>query len=326
MASVHKSGKKWRVQIRKYDHNITRSFTKKSDATKWAVAEESKLELLRNRPEEVLKSITLADLLKRYLMKVTPTKRGSTIKRETTRINRLLREPLVLTTLDKLTAGKIAQYRDMRMKKIMEGSCRHDLCLISSAIDCARKEWDIPIIINPVSMIKKPRSPKARDRRLSPDEWQALLKAARQSYYPCFTDVLTFAAETAMRRSEITRIMKTDVDIQKGFLHIPETKNGPPRTIPLSPEALNIVKRYMNHDGDTLFPLNYNQLGRAFRAACCDSELVDYRFHDVRHEAISRLTEKGLSPIEVSLISGHRDLRVLMNYSHMRVEEVGRKL
>ncbi|WP_417841360.1 site-specific integrase [Terasakiella sp.] len=326
MASVHKFAGKWRVQIRKYGHSISRSFSKKSDATKWATAEESKLELLRNRPEEVLKSITLADLLRRYLKEVTPTKRGSTIQRETTRINRLLKEPLSSTTLDKLSAGKIAAYRDMRMKTIQEGSCRHDLCLISSAIDCARKEWDVPLMVNPVSMIKKPRSPKARDRRLSPDEWQALLKAARQSYSPCFMDVLTFAAETAMRRSEITRIMKSDVDIQKGFLHIPETKNGHPRTIPLSPDALTIVTRYMKGGGNTLFPLNYNQLGRAFRTACRDAELVDYRFHDVRHEAVSRLTEKGLSPIEVSLISGHRDLRVLMNYSHMRVEEIGRKL
>lgn len=326
MASVHKCDGKWRVQIRKYGHSISRSFTKKSDASAWAATEESKLELLRNRPETILKSITLADLLRRYLKEVTPTKRNSTIKRETTRINRLLREPLVTTTLDNLTAGKIAQYRDMRMKQILEGSCRHDLCLISSAVDYARKEWDIPITINPVSMIKKPRSPKARDRRLTEQEWQSLMKVAAQSYYPCFPDVLTFAVETAMRRSEITRIMKSDVDIQKSFLHIPETKNGHPRTIPLSPEAMSVVKRYMTGNGDTLFPLNYNQLGRAFRAASRDAKLVDYRFHDVRHEAVSRLTEKGLSPIEVSLISGHRDLRVLMNYSHLRVEDVGRKL
>ncbi|WP_135076771.1 hypothetical protein [Terasakiella sp. SH-1] len=133
MASVHKSGKKWRVQIRKHGHSITRSFTKKADATRWAMAEESKLELLRNRPEEVLKTITLADLLRRYQKEVTPTKRGSTIARENTRINRLLRQPLTTTTLDRLTAGMIATYRDQRMTQIKEGSCRHDLCLISSA-------------------------------------------------------------------------------------------------------------------------------------------------------------------------------------------------
>jgi len=326
MASIHKARNKWRVQIRKHGHAISRTFTKKSDASRWAASEESRLEMLRNRPEEVLKIITLADLLRRYLKEITPTKRASTADREATRINRLLKQTIATTTLDRLTPGIIATYRDQRLNEIMEGSVRHDLCLISLAVDAARKEWDVPITTNPVSLIRKPRSPKPRQRRLTVDEWSKLMVAAKQSYQASLADMVEFAVETAMRRSELVRISPADVMLDKSLLHIPVTKNGHPRTIPLSDRATTIARQYYDAKNATLFPLSYHQLGRAFRMACVDAGINDYHFHDIRHEAVSRFTEMGLSPIEVSLISGHQDLRVLMNYSHMRVEAVGAKL
>ncbi|WP_417795726.1 tyrosine-type recombinase/integrase [Terasakiella pusilla] len=241
MASIHKVRNKWRVQIRKHGHKISRTFSKKADASRWAATEESRLEMLRNRPEEILKSITLADLLRRYLKEITPTKRTTTADREVTRINRLLKQTIATTTLDRLTPGIVATFRDQRMKEITEGSVRHDLCLISLTVDAARKEWDIPITTNPVSLIRKPRSPNPRQRRLTVDEWSTLMVIARQSYQACLVDMVEFAVETAMRRSELVRISPADLILDKSLLHIPITKNGHPRTIPLSERATTEV-------------------------------------------------------------------------------------
>jgi integrase len=128
-----------------------------------------------------------------------------------------------------------------------------------------------------------------------------------------------------MRRGELLNIYSQDVDLEARTLHIPITKNGHPRTIPLTKTACSVLGPYMS-DNDRIFPPSANAFRLAWERLKRRIEIEDLRFHDLRHEAISRFFEMGLSVPEVALISGHRDYRMLFRYTHLRAEDVVLKM
>ena len=114
----------------------------------------------------------------------------------------------------------------------------------------------------------------------------------------------------------------------KRFVHLPDTKNGDSRDVPLSPMALELLRdlpRNIRSD-QVVFPLHFEALKSAWRRACCRAGISDLRFHDLRHEATSRFFEKGLNVMEVAAITGHKDLRMLQRYTHLRAEDLALKL
>ena len=128
-------------------------------------------------------------------------------------------------------------------------------------------------------------------------------------------DIVSFALETAMRRSEILGIASNDFDAQSKTVTLRDTKNGRSRTIPLSCTALEILNR-RTEDG-AIFTMQPDSVSQALRRACNKLQINDYRLHDLRHEAISRLFEKGLTVPQVAAISGHQDYRMLARYVHL---------
>lgn len=124
------------------------------------------------------------------------------------------------------------------------------------------------------------------------------------------------------------RICLFDVDWINGLLTIPVTKTGRPRTIPLRDSAIEILKRQAVGKGkdDRLFPLSANAFRLAWERLKRRAGIQDLRFHDLRHEAISRFFEDGLSLPEVALISGHRDPRQLFRYTHLEASKIAAKL
>ncbi len=140
--------------------------------------------------------------------------------------------------------------------------------------------------------------------------------------------LLRFAIETGMRRGELVNARWQFVDWARRTLHIPETKNGHPRTIPLSGEAIRILRGILDggHDSVRIFPLSANAVRLAWGRLIKRARITNLRLHDLRHEAVSRFFEKGLSVPEVALISGHRDYRMLARYTHLRPEDVAKKL
>ena len=111
-------------------------------------------------------------------------------------------------------------------------------------------------------------------------------------------------------------------------MHLPDTKNGDSRDVPLSPQALELLRELTRNgrDDQVVFPLHYEALKSAWRRACERSGINNLRFHDLRHEATSRFFEKGLNVMEVAAITGHKDLRVLQRYTHLRAEDLALKL
>lgn len=302
----------YQCQVRRKGYpSQTRTFNSKTEAKSWATRTEANLS--SDRCTEPFSYI-----IERYRDTVTPNKKQA--RQELYRIKWLLAHPIASIRLDKLSPHHVAQYKAHRLKKVLcrggDGSqtVLHCLNLISAILTTAQKDWGISAD-NPVTMIRKPSQGAGRERRLSREEDEALLANSNGQ----LSDIITIALETGMRKGEIFRINRNDL-LEGRLLRIPLTKNGHPRTIPLTACAHEVIGRCASlRMTEPQFRYRWNML-----LMRCD--ITDLRFHDLRHEAITRLFEKGLSIPEVALISGHRDYRMLQRYTHIRPELIAEKL
>ena len=327
MATIRKRGTKWQAQVRRQGHPpITRSFLLKADAEAWARQREAEIErgeLQANRG--ALRSITLGKLLERYEAEVSPKKKGCTS--EGYRLRAMRARAIADTTLDKLTTARIALFRDERLGKISPSSVRRELTVLRRCLEIAREEWGVPLTANPMDGLTMPPQGRARERRVTTEELGKLASGLRKSCNPLLVDVINLAIFTGMRRSEILAITWGDVDEQQCFVRLHDTKNGSPRSVPLSPAALQLFsRRTRGASKELVFPISTNALRLAWERLRRRAGIVDLRFHDLRHEAISRFFEAGLSVPEVSLISGHKDPRMLFRYTHLKPEAVAKWL
>jgi integrase len=193
--------------------------------------------------------------------------------------------------------------------------------------EVAREEWGLPIRDNPVRGLKVGRVDPQRERRLRDGELDRLLTAERKCRNPLIGPIVRLAIETAMRRSEILSVTAEAIDLKNRCLVIGRTKNGETRTIPLSTAAMDIFQTRLGGKAQgRLFPMTANALRLAWERLRERAKMTDLHFHDLRHEAISRLFEKGLTVPEVAMISGHRDMRMLLRYAHAIRERVLEKL
>jgi integrase len=208
-----------------------------------------------------------------------------------------------------------AAYRDERLQAIKPSSLKRSLVPTHNLFEVAREEWDLPLLDNPLKRLRLAYADRRRERRLAPGEFERLLEAAQRSRISYLIPVLRLALETAMRRGDLLGIKADHVDLQNRSLLIPDSKNGQPRQIPLSVEAVQVLRPIIGGSG-RLFPVTANAFRLAWERTTRRAGISDLHFHDLRHEAISRLFEKGLSVPEVALISGHREVRMLFRYTH----------
>jgi integrase len=275
-------------------------------------------------------STTLRELLERYLAEITPLKKGAAP--ETARILALLRHPMAQHVVAGIRGVDIACYRDERLNKVCSGTVKRDLVILSHLFEVARKEWGVHVQ-NPVRDIKTPSDSKARDRRLQSDEHgqnseeTRLLAACQRARNPYLLPIVRLALETAMRQGELVSLHWEHIDLTRRTAHLPDTKNGESRTVPLSTTAVKILRSLPRSIHGQVFPgLTTEAVKRAYARAVRRATIEDLRFHELRHEATSRLFEKGLNIMEVASITGHKDLRMLRRYTHLKAEDLARKL
>jgi integrase len=329
MASFIKRNGRWTARIRKTGYpETTQTFSNKASALKWSQRVESDPEkFLAEHHSEDHQLRTVGDLLRKYETEVTPQKKGR--DKETYRLKILQRSRLPGMSLSELKPHHITKFREERLKVVTAGTVLKDLGLLSAVINTGRTEWGLENALrtNPVSLISKPKTPRPRDRRLEAGELERLLSAGANPN-PYFRPVVLFAIETGMRRGEILSLCWENVHLEKRYVHLPDTKNGDSRDVPLSPQALELLGDLpRNIRGDqVVFPLHFEALKSSWRRACCRAGISNLRFHDLRHEATSRFFEKGLNVMEVAAITGHKDLRMLQRYTHLRAEDLALKL
>jgi integrase len=199
------------------------------------------------------------------------------------------------------------------------------LAIVRHCIEVARRELVFMLPSNPVQQVKMPRAGNPRQRRAHAGELEKLLKACEASRCRWLPAAIQLAVETGMRRSELLAMRWDDVDLEARTVLLRNTKNGLPRTVPLSPRALNVIKD-TPRCGPTVFAISANALRLAWERLRRRAGVLELRFHDLRHEAVSRFFERGLNVPEVAMISGHRDLRMLFRYTHPKPEEIAAKL
>ena len=141
-----------------------------------------------------------------------------------------------------------------------------------------------------------------------------------------FEPLVAIAIETGTRRGELLGLLWQNVDLDKRTAFLPLTKNGTSRTIPLSLKAIEILQSLPRDISGVVFPVSKTALRGLWLRACKRAKIKDFRFHDLRHEATSRFFEKGLNVMEVAAITGHKDLRMLQRYTHLRAEDLAVKL
>ncbi|MDA1180023.1 MAG: site-specific integrase [Planctomycetota bacterium] len=323
MATVRKRNGKWQVQVRRHGSApATRTFRSKSDALAWGHLQEARIDRgeALDAPKR-LRRLIVGDLLGKYLVAVTPTKKSS--DKEVYRIKRLQNHRLSSIPLSELGSHHIAEFRDQRLTQVGSQSARHDLNLLGHVFTVAVRDWGIPLERNPVREIRLPKLSSPRERRLTPGEAKTIVSMA-DSELRC---LIEFALETAMRKTELLSATWADYNHDKYVLEVPVTKNGHCRFVPLSKKAVECLERRLpTTERRSIFSLSAAAIRYRWTRLTKRAGIEDLHFHDLRHEAISRLFEKGLSVAEVALISGHRDVRQLFRYTHLRAEDIAKKL
>lgn len=341
MATIRKKGEyQWHVQIRRKGHPAqTRTLNTRADAEAWARDVESAMDKGVFRSTVEAEQTTLSAALDRYEREVLPSKKGAAADRSRLKT---LAAKLGALKLAAITSATVAGFRDDRLKLVGEQSVIHELNLLNRVLKTATIDWGIALPAGiPTALVRKPKKPQGRDRRASRAEIDAIVSATESNE---LAGIVLLAAETAMRRGEIGKIQWQSVDLKRRVLTLHDTKNGDRRDVALSSEAVKVLKSIPRRLDGRVFGLQPESISQAFERArdrarkayekeCVKSNrepkcsfLVDLRFHDLRHEAASRLFEKGLNPMEVASITGHKTLQMLKRYTHLRAEDLARKL
>jgi integrase len=315
--SVKTDAGTWKAVIRKQGWPITsKTFRTKRDATDWARSTEDEMVRGAYISRAGAERLTVTEALQRYLKEVTPTKKPTTQRSENITSDHLAGF-LGKYSMAALSSDLVASYRDHRIAVgNSNNTVRIELALLSNLFTIAIQEWGLGLIHNPVSAIRKPSPGKGRDRRLSQDEEKRLLQAVEQHSNPMLGWIVRIAIETGMRQSEILNLRKSQVNLATRVVRLTDTKNNATRTVPLSASAASALKAALDNpvrpdESDLVFfgepgkngkrhPYQFAKIWAGVKDAL---RITDLHFHDLRHEAVSRLVEGGLSDQEVACIN-----------------------
>ena len=323
MATFRKRGDKWRVEVRKQGVYDSASFGSKLQAREWAHRREVEIETGENfDPVEK----TLLDALSRYSIEVSGTKKGA--RWERIRLEAFKKYPVADMSFARIKAPDIAEWRDARLRQVKPSTVNRELNLLSSVFSVAQREWHWSKN-NPVKEIKRPRNPKPRDRRISSDEIDRCLLAlgyegAVHNRQTEIAVIFLIALETAMRLGEICGLSWADIDLDSRFVRLEDTKNSTRREVPLSREAVRLFG-LLGNNGGKCFAVAPGSASTLFRRAVHNAEINDLRFHDSRHEGLTRLARK-LDVLDLARMVGHRDPRSLMIYYNPTATEIALRL
>lgn len=338
MAFFEKRSGSWRVVVRRDGKRESKTFPTKAQAAAWAIQRESELDDVAagGVPRK-----TLRETLRRYLEEVAPKHRG--FKWEDTRVGGWLgridrrtgeTSKLMLPWLDKqlseISRSDLAEWRNRRLETVSPGSVLREMNLLGSVFNVAVNEFGW-LKVSPLKTVERPKSPAHRTRRISAEEIDALSVALGWDERPVETlmgevaAAFLLAIETAMRQGEILSLSWLNIDFARQVAHIPMTKNGSRRDVPLSSRALQILELMRGRSGDRVFSVSSASADALFRKAKAFAKIEDLHFHDTRREATSRLAQK-VDVLTLARITGHRDIRMLMIYYQTDMAAVAKVL
>ncbi|MHB1700891.1 MAG: site-specific integrase [Acidobacteriaceae bacterium] len=322
MATITKRGEfSHQVIIRRRGQpTITKTFSTRTNASAWARKVESELERGLWRDTSAADALLLKDALARYLIEVVPRLSGSGNK---SIIKAFTDSPLARLSLSAIDSTQIEALQAAWLGAGLAASTVvRRLAVLSHLYTTARKSWKIGGIANPVADVNKPKIRDARKRRASDDELARICAVSESAELPAIVQLLKL---TAMRRGEVVALRWEFVDLDAQFVHLPHTKNGTARDVPLSTAAVALL-RSLPRDGERVFNVRADAVTKAWARARERAGIKDLRLHDIRHEATTRLSKKLSNVLELAAVTGHKDLKMLQRYFNPSASELAAKL
>ena len=320
MATIRKRFGKWQVQIRRHNYpQIIKSFKEKSTASKYAREIELKMDKQQFEDYSNAASTTLRDILTRYRDEITPKKKGA--KWETYKLNLLIRHKISSLSLLHLNPTALCALKNELSINRKPGTVKHYFNFINNAWNTAERVWGINLPPkNPIKYVILDKVYDRRDRILNEEEYKKLLASASVSNLRILNDMIILAYQTAMRFGEILKLNRKDVDLNKRLITLRDTKNGEDRTIPISNIAIEVLRKYPF--GERYFIIKRDQFRHYFEQACRRAEINNFRFHDLRACAITKMFLSGMTVPEVAVISGHKTWSQLSRYTRIKPEQL----
>jgi len=331
--SFQEGSKRWQAKIRiKGRKQQSKTFRLRSDAVAWARQAEDEIARGAYVSTSLAERTIFSEIVHRFVSEHAPLNyRVRSDGKEAWRFQcKHLTKALGQYSMAALTPPVIKKYMNDRLKMVSGATVRKEINLLSKIIKVAAQDFEVALPGgNPVANVRKPSEGKSRSRRLSHDEWLALERECRASRNPWLWSGVQLAVETGMRQGELLQLCWTMIDRKRSlaFLLDPEKiKTGEPRSVPLSPAAFAVLDSLPPSDGAVL-PVERMTLYHAFKAACKRAGVEDFTWHDLRHEALSRLAERGdFSILDIASVSGHKTLQMLKRYTHLDAEKLAKKL
>lgn len=342
MASVKQRGENggWEARIRKSGFPPqVKTFTNKRDAEGWARKTEAAMEQGAWLDKTEADSTVLADALKRYLTENVSKKKGAV--KESSLIKLWSDTQLASLTLSRIRGVDIARLMDEWLANgYAAATVVRRVAVLSNLYTVARKKWGMGGLVNPVEGVEKPKVRNARSRRVLDEEIDRICAATQSAVLPA---VIKLALATAARRGETVGLQQKHVHTKDQMAHLPDTKNTSARDVPLSDIAIGILDELPRNASGKVFDVTPDAMSRAFARArkrarklyleeCAgqgvepsETFLMDLRLHDLRHESTTRLATE-FDVLDLSAITGHRDLRMLKRYHHPKASDLAKRM
>lgn len=325
MATYRKRGDlQWEARIRKRGYPTTcKTFETKGEAEAWAKEVETEMNHSRFVSAKEAETYTLEECLERFKVDYLP--RYKDPKREVVRIEAMKKRPLAKRIMATIRIKDIADYSKSRDEDdgVSPNTIRLELALLSKLFNFAKGAWGMESLTNPVQFATKPTLPPWRKRRLEEGEEEKLFEAIGNDIEFCA--IVGIALETAMRRGEIVGLRWKDFNFEKRTVLLSDTKNGNDRTVPLSKRAMAILNSLPRHISGRVFPnfTHPDSVSSKMIKICKSAGLNNFHFHDLRHEATTRLFENtDLDIMEIKGITGHESIQMLSRYTHYRTAKL----
>lgn len=335
MATFVKRATGWQAKIRKRGFPPqSQTFRTKAMAQRWASEVEADMERGVFKDSRNADTTPFADLLQRYVEEVLPTIKHT---RAYAFAAQQMSSFFTHDAAGNVDADRVLAYVRHRAEQgVSLSTVKKDLQVIAKIAAVAPALWGlnldnpVPQVLARIRLLRLFDAETARERRVSPDEY-ARLSAWRPTKRTVIRELALFVIETAMRRGEVCALQWQDVDLHNQTLVIRESKTDAAtgvkgRTIALSTRAVQLLEDLPGGRAGSVFAMRPDSVTQAFERMCTACGIEGLRFHDLRHEATSRLFERGLGIQEVASITGHADWSALKRYTHPRAQDVAKKL
>ncbi len=321
MATIRRSGRGWQVLIRRknYVGPRSRTFLSRDLAESWADA-------IENRARKIIPNIpfTLEEAINDYINGPLLLHRSAENEKYPLRVT--AGSWLGDIPLGDLKIRHFAVWRDERLLKVKPNTVMRELRILRVLIDWAKDERGAEIKGNPARNLRVRGTGDARSPFFNNEDEKKLLNELGKLTDKNHLLLTELALATGFRRSELLSLTWRNIDLKTKLLYIYRkncaAKDNSPeiRVVPIPDKAGKILEELSGRDGK-IIDLTKGAARHGFDRARKKAGLETLRFHDLRHIAISRMWASGMNALEISACSGHRDIKMLMRYSHFQLSK-----